>query len=390
MDINRCISLSEFAYCVWSADCPVINQIFVPHTGKEENDDRAAYYGGRVTPQRKEYESKDYVEGQIEYDYDSITDYLIYPDVNSLYPAVCHKFKYAIGNWRYLTPEQIEEAHIQDHFNTSKHFEVGIELQSILRLERPLIPRLCCKVDISCPKDLITAFLVERLPSGKLTHTLTDKVGQWYWGTELEEAIILGYRITKVYEAKLFDFYADVFSGFVDQCWQGRLDNPKSGGLSSKVKNTAYKFTLNKLTGKFGQKSHPTNTMIHNTTSKHTEREIKAFEDAFERIEDFDVLFSDNGENAALVMEVQNPNPHPTYPIYLSAQILANSRVFMSRIYRVLNSYHSPDHAIYYTDTDSMILHARCLPILEETKLIGNGLGQLSCGMSSSHYSGSG
>ena len=74
MDINRTISLSEFAYCVWSADCPAINQIFVPHTGKEENDDRAAYYGGRVTPQRKEYESADFIEGQTEYDYDAIED----------------------------------------------------------------------------------------------------------------------------------------------------------------------------------------------------------------------------------------------------------------------------------------------------------------------------
>lgn len=90
-------------------------------------------------------------------------------------------------------------------------------------------------------------------------------------------------------------------------------------------------------------------------------------------------MFAEDGSNAALIMEVTNPSPHPSYPIYLSAQILANSRVYMSRIYRKLNSYHSPDHAIYYTDTDSLILHARCLPIMEECQLIGSDLGQLSC-----------
>ena len=78
-------------------------------------------------------------------------------------------------------------------------------------------------------------------------------------------------------------------------------------------------------------------------------------------------------------MEVLNKNPHPNYPVYLSAQILANSRVYMSRIYRLLNAYRDPNFAIYYTDTDSLVLHARCLPILIKENLIGNDLGQLSC-----------
>ncbi len=94
------------------------------------------------------------------------------------------------------------------------------------------------------------------------------------------------------------------------------------------------------------------------------------------------MFFSSTGDNAALMMEVMNDNPHPSYPIDLSGQILAYSRVYMSRILRALNAYHDPLYSFYYTDTDSLILHARCLPILKRCGLLGSGLGQLSCDLS--------
>lgn len=363
VDINRSISLSEFAYNVWSADSTITANIYVPHTGKEEDDDRAAYYGGRVTPQRKEYQSRDYVEGQKEYNFEEIQDYLIYPDVNSLYPAVCAKFTYAVGHWKYLSQEEINESNLLNVLNGAHDPNF-----------HKIIPRVCCKVSIICPKNLITAFLVERLPCGKLVHTLEDKIGQWYWGNEIEEAAILGYRVVAIHEAKLFEFNANVFNGFVQKCWQGRINNPKPS-----VKNRAFKDTLNKLTGKFGQKAHPFNTTIYNTGANYSDKIEEAFGDSLATLEDFDIMFAEDGSNAAIIMEVKNPKPHPSYPIYLSAQILANSRVYMSRIYRKLNAYRDPAYAIYYTDTDSLVLHARCLPIMEREGLIGSGLGQLSC-----------
>lgn len=361
-DVNRAISLSEFAYNVWSAECPVINNIMVPHAGKEEKDDRAAYYGGRVSPQRKEYVSSQFVPGQEEYNYDEITDHLIYPDVNSLYPAVCRKFRYAIGTWRYLPQEEIAEKKLVEMLNAGEDYY------------KEMVPRCNWKVSVFCPKDLITAFLVERTAEGKLVHTLDTKIEQWYWGTELQEAIILGYQVIAVHEVKEYPFYAQVFDRFVDKCWQGRLDNPKPS-----VKNRAFKDTLNKLTGKFGQKSHPINTTIFNTDAKLNKKQQAEFEDSLANIDDFNIIFSNSGKNHAIIMDIHNKNPHPSYPIYLSAQILANSRVYMSRIYDKVNAYYSPDHAVYYTDTDSMVLHARCLPLLQDAGLIGEGLGQLSC-----------
>lgn len=379
MDINRCTTLSEFAYNVWSLTCNTLNHIYVPHTGKEENDDRAAYYGGRVTPQRKQYISKDYVEGETQYDYDKIEDFLIYPDVNSLYPTVCKEFAYATGYWRYYTAEVCAEHGIKEILNGHSP---DLSTLGLIHEARPIIARMCCRVNVKCPKNIITPFLVERNADGVLIHSLDDKVDQWYWGCELEEAVKIGYLITEVHEIKCFDYAVHIFGSFVDTCWKGREKYPKSKtDPVSNARNLAYKMTLNTLTGKFGQKSHKTNTRIYNSGAKYNEKMEKNMISCLENLDDFDIFFSDDGENATVLMEVTNPKPHPTYPIYLSAQILAYSRVYMSRIYRLLDAYRSPDHAIYYTDTDSLVLHARCLPILEQAGLIGSGLGQLSCGM---------
>ena len=361
IDVNRSISLSQYAYKVWSAGVgSAMNSIYVPHKGKEENDDRAAYYGGRVAPQRLEYISSDYVPGQTHYDYDSITDYLIYPDVNSLYPAACHTFKYAFGFWKYLSTEEIADFNFMDRLN---HIE---QTDDILK---------CCYcVDVTCPKDLITPFLMERTSNGSLLHTLKDKLKQWYWGSELLEAILIGYHVTSVHEVKQFSYYGALFKDFIDLCWQGRIDNPKPS-----VKNLSFKNTMNKLTGKFGQKAHATNTTILSAKSKTADKDAKKI---LENLEDFDLLFDENGDNHAIILEVTNSNPHPTYPIYLSAQILANSRVIMSRVYRQINAYLDPECAIYYTDTDSLIINGKTLDKLKEANMIGSGLGQLSCDLS--------
>lgn len=361
VDVNRSISLSQYAYKVWSAGLGgAMHTIFVPHKGKEENDDRAAYYGGRVTPQRIEYISKDFVKGKTHYDFEAITDYLIYPDVNSLYPAACHKFKYAFGYWKYLTPEEIKEG---DYLNLLNHYTTTDEMM-----------KCCYCVDIICPKDLITPFLMERTPEGGLVHTLKDKVKQWYWGSELLEAILIGYTVTTIHEVKQYTYYGPLFKPFIDLCWQGRIDNPKPS-----VKNLSFKNTMNKLTGKFGQRAHPTNTTIISTKAKNSDKEV---EKILESLEDFDLLFDQNGDNHAIILEVTNKKQHPSYPIYLSAQILANSRVIMSQIYRKINAYLDPECAIFYTDTDSLIINGKVLNKLKEANLIGSGLGQLSCDLS--------
>lgn len=97
------------------------------------------------------------------------------------------------------------------------------------------------------------------------------------------------------------------------------------------------------------------------------------------RLVSFDALFDDNGENHALIVESHAKSPHPRYPIYLSGQIVSNARVYMSSIYRACNAYHEPGRAIYYTDTDSLVLSRAAACELSHHGYIGTDLGQLGC-----------
>lgn len=358
MDIATCISPAQYAINVWKAGNRYVEDIYIPHAGKEEDDDRAAYFGGRVMCQYKQYESTDWVDGLADYDYDSIEDYLVLGDVNSLYPAAQKENNFAYGKWTYKT--QFSPLFIQA-LNENK-------------LSSSTIIRSCFCVDVECPRDLITSFLMERASDGSILHNLEPKVKQWYWGCELQEAIILGYRVTRLYEVKEFAKYGPLFDEYVTKCWEGRKRSPKGT-----AQNLAFKFAMNSLTGKFGQRTFPTSSKIYSTDFRPSSHTQKQFNKMIQHVTDFTPLFSENGQNSAIILEVAAENQNPSYPIYLSGQILAYARVKMSQIMRTAGSYRDPARAIYYTDTDSLLLPSICIPPLVDEGYIGDELGQLKC-----------
>lgn len=372
MDINTCMTPAQYAIKVWSSTLSPtkdrkteadITEIYVPHAGKEEEDDRAAYYGGRVMCQYKEFYSLDYEEASSHYyNYDNIEDYLILGDVNSLYPAAQVEFGYAYGKWKYINPIEGSDEYAEyiTNLNYGLHFE--------------WTRRCMFRVDVQCPKDLLTSFLMARDSHGNLIHSLDDKVDIWYWGTELDEAQKLGYVITKIYEIKEFEKFAFLFKDYVMTCWEGR-----QASKSKSAKNLAFKFAMNSLTGKFGQKSHPTSTSIYNCDFDPKPKASQQFEQMIDNIVDFIPMFNQNGENNCLILETLNANRGPTYPIYLSAQILANSRVIMSSIMRDGDCYRNRDNAIYYTDTDSIVIPPGAKELLEAKGHFGTKLGQIKC-----------
>ncbi len=367
IDIYHSISPSQYAMQCWlkSLKEATIMQIYIPHTGKEENDFRAAYYGGRVSAQRREYQSCQLEEhllfnAEKEYKlaYEWINNFLVNPDVNSLYPFVQADNNYAYGKWRYVQGEAIRKKAINN-----------LENEIYLRKTQ-------FKVDVRCPTDLLTPFLVHRDEKTKrIVHDLNNKVGCWYWGSELIEAVKLGYRVTCIYEAIEFELYGDLFSIYVNHCWEGRKKNPKGGTLIQKVMNMAFKLAMNRLTGKFGQKSHKINTVI--MTSK--KDDVNLMNDyMLKHVTDFTPIF-EGGEQVAMILDVEAENPDPSYPIYLSAQILAYSRVYMSEIMRAGDCYRKEENAIYYTDTDSLVVQGHVLEMWRELGLVGCELGQMSC-----------
>jgi hypothetical protein len=89
---------------------------------------------------------------------------------------------------------------------------------------------------------------------------------------------------------------------------------------------------MNSLTGKFGQRTHLTSSVIFSTDYEVNSKTEKSFQEMLSRVQAFEPIFSDDGENNAIILEIANENQNPTYPIYLSAQILAYARVHMSQV----------------------------------------------------------
>ena len=364
IDVNRCVSISEFAFKAWAVKQPLVSQLYRPHVGKEEDDDRAAYFGGRVTPQRKEYVSRDFSEEKKEYDYDALEDYLVQPDVNSLYPHVQRINRFAFGRWKYILVEEENDASLAQDLSHG-----AVEEEELLRS--------MYRVDISCPKNLITAFLPCRNEKGQLEYNLLDKTNAWYWGSEIREACLLGYQVTRVYEIKRFDQLAYLFNDWVDFCWEGRQKNPKPS-----LKNQTFKLALNSLTGKFGQHTIETNCVIYTDYAQfRSQRDSQHMDFALSHMKDFDLLMSpeEKDKHAAVMIYYNTGKKAPNYPVHLSAQILAYSRIYMSELYRICDAYHNPSNAIYYTDTDSLVISVSALRCLQEAGKIGKKIGQLSC-----------
>jgi len=315
-----------------------------------------------VCCQAREYVSQQYDDFRRgKCSFEDVTDYLTLIDANSLYPAAQKHFKYAYGKWTYLAPQPPDVDLLNNVYNEDE------------------INRSMYLVDVSCPRDLITAFLLSRDSDGNLVQDLEDKKNEWYWGCEIIEAIILGYKVTAIHEIKRFELSDYIFNEFVTKCWEGRKAHPPPN-----IQNLTYKQAMNELTGKFGQKVPKTNHFIYTPDySPRTDKNVgnqENFENMMKKVVDFTVIWDrKTGTNKATIFETENECLDPSYPIYLSGQILAYSKVWMSRAMRACNAYLDPSCAMYYTDTDSLCLPAKCIPILQRGGYIGKDLGQFSC-----------
>lgn len=276
VDINHAVTPSHYAVQCWASMCPMIEEIYIPHAGKEMDDDRAAYRGGRVSCQRREFISSQW--DQLDsLSYEEITSFLVQPDVNSLYPSEQVANDYAYGKWEYIF---FPNADSEEHHDMLRliHCEMS----------KDVMTRTCFKVDVICPRDLITPFLLSRDDKGKLVHDLLDKKNEWYWGCEVMEAVILGYRFVRCHEIKRFEKSGDLFSKYVNLCWQGRKDNP-----APSVKNICFKYAMNRLTGKFGQNVSETNTFLYSlAVNNNAQRKNIGTQEQFEKMMDRVVNFT--------------------------------------------------------------------------------------------------
>ncbi len=278
-----------------------------------------------------------------------MTDYCTYVDVVSLYPFAMQQ--------DYPTGVPIRHEVADDDLLILLNDKQSHETDT----------RRIYRVDVSCPRDVMTAFLLERDKQGKLIHDLSDKIDKTYVGVELREAVRIGYRITRVYEYMEWKCTKPIYKEYILRIFEMKKQAKIEG---NKTKYNTAKFLMNALSGKMGQKPIMSSIEICPT-------DVKL--ENIDTIEDVVIVQAPDGEKLGLIVQRTNPGAKPTKPVYLAAFILAYARQYMSELTRGFEGYDRPEHAFLYTDTDSFVLRNETKNILQACRpdVFGTALGQL-------------
>jgi hypothetical protein len=86
-----------------------------------------------------------------------------------------------------------------------------------------------------------------------------------------------------------------------------------------------------------------------------------------------------NGNQALVRVRADPEHKHENHPVHLGAFILAWTKVLMNQCIDSFDGFTSWDGTFYYTDTDSLHVHARALAMMKKKRpdIIGEELGQL-------------
>lgn len=420
IDLMKYMTLTQAGYASWTAKLDKKIHIYKTPVA-EEKIMRDMYKGGRVLCGRKQWQSsfyakimqerRDYmvVDEELMKEnpdlssifcmvedgecisqelYNEIDDYLVYADVNSLYPAVQISTDWPLLNSK--TGQLVQD--LKEEINTvakeqlsffphDKHKIIYLDYNSIdeqqFRLElneRHILQKekwhrtgVC--VDIICPDDLTVAFLMTKHPkTGEVVQDLLPKNETWYTGPELWEASILGYKITRIHAICEWEKSSPMFQSYVLPIYE-----MKSGQNSDGPKRAAAKALLNALTGKFGQKNIPKSVVLFDP-----EEEIKV------DVVNLTRIVNEKGQTLKFYALENKEFQYSPFPIELSAWILSLARVYMSILLRKMGIErgHGPYKNEYcysplYSDTDSLILHISSWLKLDDNLKGDKKLGQL-------------
>ncbi len=426
LDIGKFMTSSQLAYASWSAGMKKKELKFYKTSAENENIMREMYKGGRVFCGRKEWKSSFFKqvmdsledniiamkpfntpkEGPSGIDalfiadltidgkkitqelYDKIDDYLVYSDVNSLYPAAQVNCKYPYGRCKrillidtlicsetYLPKmkelerdyllEMIYLKGIQNIKDGKKQrnpdFVKYMKQKKAEMKEKWWKTGFC--VDVECPDDLTVGFLTFKNDKGEAIQDLLPKTKIWYTGPELWEATKLGYTITKIYEIVEWEHSDEIFNEFVIKTYKIKKE------AVEEAKRAAAKSMLNSLTGKYGQKNIIKQIVVFGVNDVLKRDLMKVTE------------IMDDGKVLSFYGFEEKNHPYAPFPIEESAFILAHARIYMSKFLRrmkIERAYDGNfDETLYYSDTDSMIIHRKSWDRLNEKYKGDKELGQL-------------
>ena len=355
---------AQIAYAAFTISLKQGNLLYKTRIEDEENI-RKAYRGGRVICGRPKYKIKlfDHIvntmvldEGYYKVDqelYDSITDHLIYLDVNSLYPAAQVNQKYPVGDYRYVNVNPDSPSHhtylkkLKNNWCKDKWY------------------RRIVKVDVTCPNDLMVPFLMSRNEEKETVQNLLEKKEEWYTGVELWAAMKIGYKVTRIYGFYEWKLMLKIYDDFVYPAYKRKQAAPRDTPIY-----TANKNLLNGLTGKFAQKN---NTEKISFILPDEEIPKKVSPTNNQNITD---MCDTDGELLGYYVKEKVESEFCRFPIQQSIFILAHSKRIMLKITKDMGILTDEQYAVLYGDTDSIIVLNDAFKRLKQ-KWIGEELGQL-------------
>lgn len=165
---------------------------------------RGAFYGGRTEPVKLIRKVED-------------GERIHYDDYTSLYPSV------QSCTWPSIVPDSDENTGGQHPYpiGVPRRFEVADVSEVFQNGKIKYFGFMSC--DVECPQDLYLPLLPSR-GDGKLVFDLKPKTGCWTTA-ELQKAVELGYRITKVHEVVHFEQRSfTLFKSYVDSFLKMKLE----------------------------------------------------------------------------------------------------------------------------------------------------------------------
>ena len=264
---------------------------------------------------------------------DGNEDYLVDIDITSLYPAAMNKFLYPTGkpHWE----QDLEKIRMQ----------LNEQTMTILGI-------IECVIDFP-NKDIVTPLLANRncIP---LMYTLKDN--QYHIKTTIDILEAVKYNgaiVREVYRALVWSSSDYIFRDSIQVLWDLRK---KAKQENNRALDIAIKTICNSSYGKTIQKKVESKLVVLDNNDIIDELYLKG-----RIVGDYTLP---NQEQCLIEKKISNFEKAIKHPSHLGVFILAYSKVIMNDLIFHMHGFDHWDNAFYYTDTDSLIIHASLLKMI--------------------------
>lgn len=427
LDMCTRITKSHLAYDYWNSTLTDLqrSQVTLPNSFDEYQDLLLSYYGGRVYPT-----VKDWVSSQWHEPYELMNDYADPLDVVSLYPSrMWMSEEISKRYYPYTkrdtplyfcgTPRFVHEIDDEDYALVSKllfkdgdYLRVGKNTPSMdywRCMSECIASRflnhkgaIVC-VDYEPNRNLMLPLLPHKNSKGDTAWDLLPHNKQWYVLEEILDAKFYGYTVTKFHCAYIYPHRSALFDSAMSTLMRG-----KSKCERGDPKRDLYKIWANATYGKHAQKAITEDTRIiypHELDELLEKEYVISMEpicneqvspalqllkknrpvwvnDDAVAAEEIEQLLDEEYEIPveAFVVKTKPRSTLPSKPTYLGAQVTAYSRIHMNWLcYRMdlLDNCDDVKRQMFYTDTDSLVVHHSATIGDDRSGIFGKGVGML-------------